>query len=73
MRGFCVLFVLLYNVKMIRRIGGAEGAGFPGQRSRDHKPGKPAQKSEKTADTTPPKRRRSSPGKDWGGNLDIDV
>jgi len=58
---------------MIRRIGGAEAAGFPGHKSRDHKPKNPITKPEKPTGATPPKRRRSSPGEDWGGNLDIDV
>jgi len=58
---------------MIPKIGGAEGLGFPGHKSRDRAPRHPAPKPEKTTDATPPKRRRSPPGEDWGGNLDIDV
>jgi len=58
---------------MIPKIGGAEGLGFPGHKSRNHESKQRVSKPEKSTDTTPPKRRRSSPGKDWGGNLDIDV
>ena len=58
---------------MVWKIGPAEGTWFPGRKPRGHEPKHPTPKVEKPTDTSKPKRKRSDPGPNWGGNLDIDV